>query len=114
MGVDMSKLRVFAFIFFGSVIHFLLMVKVVYDRLVCDGQAACIGMLNRIAGRVLEFPLGSIMSGLDYAGFDVNLMRILGEAVIILDFMNSVLAVTLLWVFIVNPIFKRRQSRDLA
>lgn len=106
----MSKVKVFLFILIGSIIHFFLMVKVIYDRAVCGGQSDCVGVINRLSGRLLEFPLGSVMSGLDYLGFDVNLMRVLGEAVLILDFINSVLAITLLWVFVVKPIIKWRQN----
>jgi len=105
----MSKLKVAFLIFVGGLVHFFLMIRLVVDRLSCGVQPHCVGLLNRVAGYILEAPLGSVFSILHGFKSDVDLIGIFGGAIFIFYFVNSVLAVGLLWLLI-NRVTKRRQG----
>lgn len=105
----MTKLKVAFLIFIGGLVHFLLMMKVVVDRLSCGVQPHCVGLLNRAAGYILEAPLGSAFSILHGSKNDVDLIGVFGNAIFIFYFANSVLTVGLLWLLI-NQITKPRRG----
>jgi hypothetical protein len=103
----MSKIKTLALILIAGFIHFCLMYKVIVDRLTCDVQPNCVSALNMFAGAVLSFPLGLVAwivhqfdANIDVFGFIENLF--------VFYFINSILAVTLIWMVIVKPLVRLR------
>ena len=103
----MKKIKVPALIFIGALIHFLLMAKFIVDRLTCDVQPNCVTLVNKIAVIILGFTLDFFAWLIQRFGFDVNIVAYIGGIIFIVYFINSILAVCLIWMLLVRPLFRK-------
>lgn len=86
------------------------MLKVISDRLTCDVQPHCVSLINKIAGAILAFPLGTMVSVLYYFDVSVDVMAFFGGWIFVLYFINSVMAVALFWAVLIRPFVSRNRS----
>ena len=99
----MSKIKLFAFVLIGALVHFGLLMAVIVSRLDCGIQPNCVSRINMMAGAALAFPI-NLFTWIFYphgAG--------LGSWYFILMFINSLLAVTLIWFVLIRPFFSRNK-----
>lgn len=107
----MFRVKAFVIIPFGGFIHFAAMMKIIGDRLTCDMQPHCVSQVNKIVGAILEFPLGSIAAVIHHFDADFDVMNLVGGEMFAFLFLNSILAVTLVWIVLVRP-FIRQSKRS--
>ena len=98
-----SRLSVIAFILVGALVHFGLLFLVIVGGLTCGIQPHCVSRLNEIGGYLLAFPLNLVawIFRFDPVMLAVNFY--------ILMFLNSLVAVTLIWFVLIRPFFKRKK-----
>jgi hypothetical protein len=109
----MSKTKEVALVCSAAFLHFALVLRLMYERLVCDGNEHCISLFNKAALPILAFPLGLMSEALDRSGFHFNLMRLLGPWAVVLIFVNSILACVLAWSIVVKLFVQRRRRQGL-
>lgn len=98
-----SRLVVVAFILVGALVHFGLMYQVVVEGLTCGIQPHCVSRLSEITGYLLAFPL-NLVAWI----FHVDPVM-LGINFYILLFLNSLVAVTLIWFALIRPFSRWRR-----
>jgi hypothetical protein len=103
----MSKIKKFVLILICGIFHFCLMFKVIADRLTCDIQPHCVSEFNRIAGDVLSFPLGLVVWIVHQFDASIDVFGLI-ENLFVFYFINSILAVTLIWMVLVRPLVRMR------
>lgn len=101
----MSKAKTFALVLLGACIHFALTGWAVVTRLSCGEVPHCVSPVITVASNALALPLGLITWFLDYVG--INVARIFGSWLMLFFFLNSVLAVSLIWYAIIKPFVSR-------
>lgn len=62
----------------------------------------------------LAFPLGLITWTPRYFGVNVDLVRLLGGALLLFYLLNSFLAATLIWYVLIGPIVRRYKKIRIA
>jgi hypothetical protein len=98
-----SRLGVVAFILVGALVHFGLLYQVIVEGLTCGIQPHCVSRLSEIGGYVLAFPLNLVAWV-----FRFDPMRLWVDFYILM-FMNSLVAVTLIWFVLIRPFFSRNK-----
>lgn len=112
-----TKLKTLVFLLAGTFTHLGLMVAVIGARLACGIQTDCVSLGNKIAGFILEFPLGSGVRFLHFAGVDLSKSHFFDERSALWFFApyvaNSLVAVALIW-FLLIKLFARWRRRTRA
>lgn len=105
------RMKVFAFILIGVLIHFGLTFAIVVSRLSCGVQAQCVGFFNEVAGAILSFPLSLIVWGMRYIGIDSAVVTdsLLGGNIFALCLLNSIMAVVFVWYVLIKPVVRMRK-----
>jgi hypothetical protein len=98
-----SRLSVVAFVLVGALVHFGLLYQVIVEGLTCGIQPHCVNRLSEIGGYLLTFPLNLVAW---VFRFDPVM---LGVNFYILMFLNSLVAVTLIWFVLIRPFFRRNK-----
>ena len=99
----MPRIKILAFIAIGALVHFGLLLAVIFSRLDCGIQPRCVSRINMLAGDILAFPVNLFSRALYSHGVG------LGGWYFILMFVNSILAVTLIWFVFIRLLIGRNK-----
>ena len=94
-----------------SLVHFLLVLKVVFDKLQCGIIPHCVGWVDEAAGVVLSFPLGILFWMLDLLNIPFNMIQWIGSGVFLVMLINSICAVLIFRSIIVRVMGWKRAGR---